>query len=492
MSEESRLAALITDNPRAAAAVLSDLLGKVVHPHPAQEVVLGSQARHRVLNAGRRWGKTKLAAKVAVEKTRKPGQMIWWVAPTYAVVKRGYREFLRQLPDGVLEKQAPRDNYFDTGRKVVLHFKNGTRMEFYSAERPDGMLGEGVDFAVLDEAAIMPGYIWQQIVRPTLMDRRGGSLHISTPRGRNWFYRAYKRGQDELSPEWASWTFPSWTNTYLDAKEIEEMAKDLPAVLYSQEVEAKFVASGSNVFVVPDEIIVPKVKPRGHVVFGVDLAKTTDFTVFYAVNAADRRPCYFDRFQDVTWPQQRRKLVRAVNKVQKQGAEGVTLCIDSTGAGDPFCDDMEELGYDVVPINFTTYKDKMVRLLAKDMEDGKAFLTEDFIHEFEDYLLGQTEKGRITYSAPEGSHDDVVCARMLAHWANVMEGVPDATIIDGVTITSTRDSTPELDEDEEFDDLENDNPYDYGEAGVVDGAQSVTHIEARSVADMMNDPSVWG
>jgi hypothetical protein len=54
------------------------------------------------------------------------------------------------------------------------------------------------------------------------------------------------------------------------------------------------------------------------------------------------------------------------------------------------------------------------------------------IGEFEQYQLNQTEKGRITYSAPSGEHDDVVSAKMLQHWGIVNEGVPDATIIDGV------------------------------------------------------------
>ena len=42
--------------------------------------------------------------------------------------------------------------------------------------------------------------------------------------------------------------------------------------------------------------------------------------------------------------------------------------VDGTGLGDPMVDELEELGYDVIGLNFTTFKDKMVRLLAKDME----------------------------------------------------------------------------------------------------------------------------
>src|ERR1044072_394889 len=106
-----------------------------LRPHSGQQQVIGSDARFRVMNCGRRWGKTKLAAHILTKKARKPKQMLWWVAPTYKVVKRGYAEVLTQLPDGVLAHDPPPDSHFDAGRSVILRFKNGTKMEFYSAER---------------------------------------------------------------------------------------------------------------------------------------------------------------------------------------------------------------------------------------------------------------------------------------------------------------------------------------------------------------------
>lgn len=485
-----RLLDLAEADPKAALELLEDLERVVVRPHKAQREVLSNNARFRVLDCGRRWGKTKLAAHIALKKARKKGQMIWWVAPTYKVVKRGYKEILRQLPPGVLAAPAPPETNFDAGRSVILKFKNGTHMEFYSAERPEGMLGEGVDFAVLDEAALMSNHIWEQVVRPTLMDRQGGALMISTPRGRNWFHRAFKRGQDPTEDAWASWQFPSWTNEYLPPGEIEDMKRDLPQVLYEQEVEAKFIAAGSNVFVVADEIIRPMAKPQGHVVFGVDLAKTTDYTVIYGANAATRENCHYERFQDVTWPRQRRRIIRAIRKVLRNGATGVTIMMDSTGVGDPMVDELEEMGFDVLGKNFTTWKDKMVRLLAKDMEDGRAFILEEELEEFENYQINMTPGGRITYSAPQGEHDDAVAAKMLQHWGLVNEGVPDAVVIDGVDTSSIEPSEVGHPDDDEMPDDDDWGLYDDEDRDT--GVPEVTIIEPRSTLDLMNDPAVWG
>jgi hypothetical protein len=479
-------------DPKEAMDLLERLERIVVRPHSAQREVLEKDARFKVLNCGRRWGKTKLAAHIALKKARKRNQMIWWVAPTYKVVKRGYKELLRQLPPDVLAAPAPPDTNFDAGRSVILKFKNGTNIEFYSAERPEGMLGEGVDFAVLDEAALMPENIWAQVVRPTLMDRQGGAIMISTPRGRNWFARAWNRGQSEdgSNSEWASWTFPSWTNEFLPEGEIEEMRNDLPALLFQQEVEAKFIAAGSNIFVIPDEIIKPLVPPAGHVVLGIDLARKVDYTVIYGANARTRENCYYERFQDITWPRQRRRIIRAVKRLLKEGATGVTLCVDSTGVGDPTVEELEELGFDVIGLNFTTWKEKMVKLLAKDMEDGKSFLIDnDQVEEFENYEMSLTEKGRATYAAPQGEHDDAVAAKMLQHWCIVNEGVPDATIIDGVATDSINRNEPEdihpdgdeMPDDEDWGDFDWDD-----EEGV-----SVETVHARSTLEMMNDPACW-
>jgi hypothetical protein len=434
-----RILALAQNDPDQFRRLIEQVKDKVVYPHAAQQVVLDSNARFRIMNCGRRWGKTVLAAKILVSKTRQARKTLWWIAPTYKVVKRGYAEVLRQLPDGVLTHSPPPESNFDAGRAVILRFKNGTKIEFYSAERPEGMLGEGVDFAVMDEAAIMPSRIWNQIVSPTLIDRLGGALMISTPRGKNWFYRTWQMGQDPLQPDFESWTFPSSSNPTLPEGEVERMRGQMPRMEYEQEVEAKFVAAGSSVFVIPDEAIQPGYPyengliegcpPQGFVVLGIDLAKTNDYTVLYGCNARNRRNCYFRRFNDVTWPEQKRRIRSAVALLLRKGANGVMLMMDSTGVGDPIVEDMEIEGYDVVGLNFTTHKANMVKLLSKDLEEAQAFIMEDFKEEFQSYSMAMTEGGRIKYGAPEGEHDDVVSAKMLSHWGCVNEGVPEVQVI---------------------------------------------------------------
>jgi hypothetical protein len=485
MDEETlgRLQALIEADPAAAAKLLQGVKRYVMVPHEKQAVVLDHQARFKILNAGRRFGKTMVGAKAIATRARKQHQVIWWVAPTYKIVKRGYREVLRQIPPEMLSAPAPPDTNFDAGRSVILKLKNGTVIEFYSATMPEGMLGASVDFVVLDEASKMSPRIWQQIVSPTLMDRLGEALMISTPSGMNWFFLEYNKGQDPENTDYASWTFTSEDNPYLPLGEVERMAEDMPLVEADQEIYAKFLSAGSSVFMVPEKakqqarVVDGRVQDVGvaqeQVVVGIDLAKTRDFTVLYGARASDRRNCWFERFNSVSWAEQKRRIHRCVRQLMADGAENVMLVIDSTGVGDPILEDLEMQGYDVIGVNFSGQnKPNMVKLLAKDLEKAHAFvLDNEFVDlEFRAYTMSVTPGGRYTYAAPEGMWDDVVSAKMLQHHGVVNEGVGNVEMLTPAADLGVVEADPSGDPEEEFDpwdDLLDDDPIPYNaEAGV--------------------------
>lgn len=428
-ADMDRLRALMAADPEGAKRLINNLLSKTFTPHDGQRPVMDSHARFKLMCAGRRFGKTKIAAALGHRKARRERMMIWWVAPTYKIVKRGYAEVLRQLPNDVLSRPAPPETSFDSGRPVILHFKTGTRWEFYSAERPEGMLGEGVDLVILDEAATMQEHIWQQIVRPTLADRKGEALFISTPRGRNWFYNMYQRGQDSQYRDYESWRFPSMANPYIPAEEWEEMEQTLPRAVYEQEILADFISNAASVFRIPNTAIQPIQRPQGHVTLGIDLAKHNDFTVICGVNSGNRMPCYHERFNAVSWPQQRLRIHTAVQKLEANGADGITVMLDSTGVGDVVYDDLSLEGLDAVPIKFTPqWKQMSVMLLSADLERGNAFLHNEQLREFESYSYEITDAGRWKFEAASG-HDDEVSAALLAHWGIVNEGVPDVHML---------------------------------------------------------------
>ena len=108
------------------------------------------------------------------------GGRAWWVAPSYKMAAVGWR-LVHEL--GV---QVPGVQVSKVNRMITL--PTGGAVQIRSADDPDSLRGEGLDFVVMDECAFMKEDAWTHALRPALSDRLGKAMFISTPKGRNWFY----------------------------------------------------------------------------------------------------------------------------------------------------------------------------------------------------------------------------------------------------------------------------------------------------------------
>ena len=206
--------------------------------HQGQEQVWTSRARFKVLAAGRRWGKSRLGAALCLAELVE-GRRAWWVSPTYPIAEIGWRsikELARQVP-GIVIHEGDRQATFQRGFIQVK-----------SADNSTGLRGEGLDLLIIDEAAHIRNLpeVWEQALRPSLSDRKGRALFISTPKGFNHFFELYKRGED--GGEWAAFHFPSVSNPFLDPAEIQAARLDLPALVAKQEYDAEFVQLAGALF----------------------------------------------------------------------------------------------------------------------------------------------------------------------------------------------------------------------------------------------------
>jgi len=208
--------------------------------HQAQKEVWDSNARFKVVAAGRRFGKTVLGtAKILVAATSKPKSVSLWVGPSHSqarmaldmiasLVPRQYREVNRTLSE--------------------IYFPNGSKIVFRSGERWDNLRGDGLVCAILDEGAFLDERVWTEAVRPALSDHRGEALLISTFSGENWFYKYFRRAIEEENDQWASWRFKTSDNPFIPLEEIEEAKRMLPREVFEQEYEASPMAFSGAVF----------------------------------------------------------------------------------------------------------------------------------------------------------------------------------------------------------------------------------------------------
>lgn len=418
--------------PELTTNAIKNIKKQILVPHPGQVPIIESKARFKVVNAGRRFGKTKIAARALVVKAiEQPGMLGWWIAPEYKNIKRGYAEVVSQIPPILLAKPAPPV----TSQNLVLEFKSGSVLEFYSGKNPDAMAGAGVDYAVIDEAALVPhgDDVWNQLVRPTLMDRGGGALFISTPRGKNWFWELFNKGLSKhpSNGDWACWHRTSLDNPTIPEnvddpeerkrrreQEVEEARLIMPEMLFKQEILAEFMSSAASIFNLdtPGTVIESTAEARGSVFVGIDLAKKEDFTVISAARAEDRMPVYHRKFNELKWTDQRQMIHEAIKEIYAAGAEEIRVGIDSTGVGEAIADDLENEGLDVERILFTNqWKERAVGVLSRDFQNGAAHILESARSEFDHYEYEMTAAGNYKFESSVG-HDDEVSAKLIEHW----------------------------------------------------------------------------
>jgi hypothetical protein len=199
--------------------------------------VFHSPARFRILVAGRRFGKTHLALTEMLHFAQVPGRVIWYVGPSYRQAKRIAWNRLKSLTRPYWAKTPS-----ETDLSIQLSF--GSTLAIRGADRPDSLRGDGLDFVVLDEFASMRPEAWTEVLRPSLSDRHGRALFISTPKGRNHFYEHFEYAKTD--PHWAAFQFTTAQGGIVDAEELNQAARQLDSECYRQEFEAEFTGMGLN------------------------------------------------------------------------------------------------------------------------------------------------------------------------------------------------------------------------------------------------------
>jgi hypothetical protein len=182
-----------------------------------------------------------MEASVALLEPR--DQALGWIcAPTRDLVDRTFMRVVEVLKSHLDHRVLDLD--LRTQRILVRNLGGGTsELRGKSADVPVTLLGEALDFLIVDEAAKLRADIWERYLSQRLVDRHGWALFISTPNGTNWFHELYRRGQRGRDPAFASWASPSWTNPHLDRASIEAERAGLPAATFAQEYEAIFAGA---------------------------------------------------------------------------------------------------------------------------------------------------------------------------------------------------------------------------------------------------------
>lgn len=377
---------------------------------PYQKEILDSLARYTVTEASTKSGKTfshiYWLFKEAHKEYNRPGFNHWWVAPVYAQAKIAFNRTARKIRGNRAYKINQSELTITTPLGSVLMFK--------SAEKPENLYGEDVYSAVFDEFTRAREAAWFAL-RTVITATKAKVKFIGNAKGtKNWGYKLGQRAKSDTSGQWQYFKITAYDAVeagILDMQEIEDAKVDLPERIFKELYLAEASEEGTTPFGLNH--IAKCVKPLSNLPakwFGVDLAKSYDYTVIIGLDI-NGDVCFFERFQK-DWTQTRARIVEVVGKTP--------AFIDSTGVGDPIFEDLSPKCPQMQGLKFTEIsKQKLIEGLVMAIQDGTtSVLDNEHRYEMEQFEFVYTMRS-VKYSAPEGEHDDTVMAHALAVKAKI-------------------------------------------------------------------------
>lgn len=208
---------------------------------PWQQEVFETDVRFKIVAAGRRTGKSRLAAWMLILNALQTEKgHVFYVAPTQGQARDIMWNTLLELGNPVISGSHVNN--------MQIKLINGATISLKGADRPETMRGVSLKFLVLDEYADMKPSVWETVLRPALADQKGSALFIGTPLGRNHFYDLYKYAELGDDPTYQAWHFTSYDNPLLDPEEINTAKQSMSSYAFRQEFMASFEALGSEIF----------------------------------------------------------------------------------------------------------------------------------------------------------------------------------------------------------------------------------------------------
>ena len=196
--------------------------------HENQKLINKHPAKFRVIKAGKRFGKTKLALYRIVRKAFEfPGETFWYIAPTYRQAKNiAWHELNWLIPKELIKRSVENE--------LTKEFVNGSRLQLIGADNPDSLRGPKLRHATFDEAAYIAEDIWPTIIAGQLLGNVGGGTadFISSPndKGRNWysnFWDDAKLKEQKGDKDWAAFYYTIYDNPTIPRDEIDRLREQV-------------------------------------------------------------------------------------------------------------------------------------------------------------------------------------------------------------------------------------------------------------------------
>lgn len=390
----------------------------LVKPHKYQRKIVDScldpSIFFTVAVVGRQFGKTCIAENVAVYwGVNNPNTKTMWVSPTDAQAQKVQNEIVSAIIHSGVIKSSKKSK-----GDTEIRFHNDSVILFRSAASEDSLRGESVHYMILDESAFMKRTTIEAILLPMLNVTGRHCLFITTPKGKNYIFDYFKKGQDrKKNPKWNSLRFSTLDSPLANEDLIEMFRETLPPKLFQQEIEAQFVDSSSVFNNVTSQLNLEELNspiPGAKYWAGIDVGIVTDATVVAIVDENGDLVKYY-RFVDEEAPEIMAK-IRAIDKKWK--FQNIT--IENNNQGIVLYQELRRVMNNITDFNTNSKTKPLIinRLIHLFNVKGINLVNDDYLRtELESFIYKQTSTGHLKFLADYGFHDDVVMALAIAVYA---------------------------------------------------------------------------
>lgn len=385
-----------------------------IKPTPKQDTIIKGikgDAKYHVVSIGRQTGKSLLAMNLVLWwGVNNDNVKILWVSPVYSQTNKVQKELFNAIMDTGLVKSC---NYTES----IIVLKNGSEILFRSAERYDNIRGYTIDYCIIDEAAFIKEEAWNEAIKPTLLVRGKKVLFLSTPKGKNWFYKLYQMGLSEDYPDYKSYKGTSYDNPYANKDEIEDSRKTLPENVFKQEYLAEFIDNGGEVFNNLKQHTFNKYpSPQGQIYCGIDLGRQNDYSVATFMDSKGRVIDVY-RNNQVEWGVMIKDIIDKINKYK------AITSIEVNSMGDVIYEQIKSKVKNIHPfITNNNTKQEIIEGLILDFNEGSiqipsVELFNPLFNELSQFTFEYSPSTRrIKYGAPQGLHDDCVMSLAICNY----------------------------------------------------------------------------
>lgn len=401
--------------------IVHETLRQHWQPHAGQLEFLQRTDRIKVLACGRRWGKTDACAVSILQSFAESTPTKHLIlAPTLEQTKFLFERIVELIPlafpaSSMKIKRSPHPQL----EVQVTPDGEVHRLKARSGHLGYTLRGDEATNIVVDEAAYVPESLITEVAMPMLATTRGQLTLISTPRGKNHFYKFFRFGQTGEHGVWSK-AAPTVESPFVSADFLSTQKELLSERVFRVEYLAEFMDTSGKVF--PTDAVERCVKPRLNAdpappySIGIDWARFSDYTAIAVLSGSrdDAKLVQLVRFNGLAWSDQ----VQRVSAILEQYPGAKVLC-DATGVGDPVLEMLRARNphLRIEGLVFSQpKKQELIDNLAWMFERGAIQLTPypDLLRELEYFEATTSPSGNVRLAAASGYHDDLVVALALA------------------------------------------------------------------------------